>query len=308
MDLRQLRTFVAVAEAGSFTRAARAAAVSQPALSVQLGKLEAELGGRLFERGRRGARLTTLGEALLPRAQAALDQLERGRQELRELTGLTRGRVTLGCPPTTGAHVLPPVLVRFRARHPGVQVLLREESSPALADHLERGDVDLAILDDAGLRPDLAAERLFQEDLLLALPPRHPLARARQLTLARVAEEPVILMKPGHGFRQIALAAFQQAGVRPQIVFESGGIETVQTLVAAGLGISLVPRMVVRRDGGPAYVPLAPPRPSRTLYVAWRPRAALGPAARALRDVVMERLRPRGRPGRARGRRDAGEG
>ncbi len=285
METHQLRYFLAVAQTGRFTQAARACAVSQPSLSIQIAKLENELAGPLFERTKKGARLTARGEAFLPRARAIMVEMESARRDAERLSGLSLGRVTLGCLPTTGAHLLPKVLAVFRKNHPKIQVQLREESSPGLARCLENGEVDLAILDEAGVTPALEQKALFTEDLLVALPPRHPLAGKNRLTLKALSEEPFILMKTGHGFRQIVLDLFRKAGLEPKVVFESGEIETVQALVGAGMGVSLVPRMV-RKASGLAYSELAPPKPTRTLSLAWRKGAALSTAAEAMKETV----------------------
>jgi DNA-binding transcriptional LysR family regulator len=290
--LHQLRYFLAVAEQGGFTRAAAACAVSQPSLSIQLKKLEEELGGPLFERGRKAARLTGRGRAFLPRAREALQALALGRRELDDLAGLKQGQVTLGCMPTTGAFLLPPVLKAFARRHPGVTVRLREESSPALAELLLQGEVDLAIFDEAGLRPGLEGATLFKEELYLALPPAHPLAGRQGVRLRQVEGEGAILLKRGHGFRQIVDRAFESEGLRPRVVFESGEIQVVQALVAAGLGFSLVPAMLRERPAkaAPAYARLAAPAPQRTLSLVWRQRAPLSAAAQALRQTCLQTL------------------
>ncbi|MGH7441846.1 MAG: LysR family transcriptional regulator [bacterium] len=290
MELQQIRYFLAVIETGGFSAAARHCHVSQPALSVQVAKLEADLGGALLERGRKGARLTQRGELFRPRAVDILRQVEAARGESGELSGLKRGSVTLGCMPTTGATLLPRLLKAFGRAHPGVRLDLREESSPVLATLLRDGEVDLGILDQAGLGPGLAWEVLFSEALLLAVPPQHPLARCRKISLTALRGEPLILMKAGHGFRGIVLDALARAGVEPNVVHESGEIETVQALVEAGLGLALVPSMV-RKQRGPSYVDLAEPRPSRTLYLAWRQAAALTRAAEALRSLARDVLR-----------------
>jgi DNA-binding transcriptional LysR family regulator len=289
METHQLRYFLAVAQSGRFTAAARACNVSQPSLSVQVAKLEEELGGALFERSRRGARLTARGELFLPRAKAVLGEMEAAHREVESLAGLSTGKVTLGCLPTTGAHVLPRVLAAFRRAHPKVQVLLREESSPGLARCLEQGEVDLAILDEAGLRSGMEHVPLLSEDLLAALPPRHPLAGKGRVALRQLAGDPFILMKPDHGFRTITDSLMRKAGIEPRVVFESGEIETVQALVGAGLGVSIVPQMV-RRASGLSYAELAQSGASRSLILAWRRRAALSPAAEAMRRTVRETL------------------
>ncbi|HTB23183.1 MAG TPA: LysR family transcriptional regulator [bacterium] len=290
MELHQLRYFLAVAETGSFTAAARRCHVAQPSLSVQIAKLESELGGSLLERGRKGARLTQRGELFKPRAAEVLRQVEAARLESEELAGLKRGSVGLGCMPTTGAYLLPKLIKAFSGAHPGLRLDLREESSPTLAALLREKEVDLAIIDDAGLGAGLAWELLFSEPLLLAVPPGHRFAGRKRLALAALRGEPLIVMKTGHGFRGIVLEALARAGVEPRVVHESGEIETVQALVEAGLGLALVPSMV-RKAGGPVYLDLAEPRPSRSLFLAWRQAATLTKAAEALRAAARTVLR-----------------
>jgi DNA-binding transcriptional LysR family regulator len=289
METHQLRYFLAVAQAGRFTAAAKACNVSQPSLSIQIAKLEDELGGPLFERTRKGGKLTARGETFLPRAKAILEQMESAREDAKALSGLTLGKVSLGCMPTTGAHLLPPILTAFRKSYPKIQVQLKEESSPDLARDLEQGEIELAIMDEAGLSPGLAHQTILTEELLLALPAKHPLAGKEALTLRQVAEEPFILMKAGHGFRQITLDFYRKAGLEPKVVFESGGIETVQALVAAGLGISLVPQMVAKFPGV-AYAGISHPKAARTLSLAWRRKAPLSSAAEALKKVIIHTL------------------
>lgn len=288
MEIHQLRYFLAVAQTGSFTVAANTCHVSQPSLSAQIAKLETELGGPLIERHRQGARLTKRGEIFRARAAEALRQLESGRFEIEQLDGLTLGSVTLGCLPTTGAYLLPPLLKEFRKAHPGISVSLREESSPQLARLLRESEVDLAIMDEAGLGSGLRSELLFSEPLLIAVPPGHRFATRRKLALAALADEPLILMKPGHGFRKIVLDALRRAGVEPRVVYESGEIETVQALVEAGLGLSLVPKVVKR--SGLAYTEILPPTPSRTLHIAWREESVLSPAALAMKKIALATL------------------
>lgn len=286
METHQLRYFVAVAQARSFTQAARQCNVSQPSLSIQIAKLEDELGGALFERTRKGGKLTARGETFLPRAKTILEQMESAREDAKALSGLTLGKVSLGCMPTTGAHLLPPILTAFRKAYPKIQVHLKEESSPNLALALEQGEVELAIMDEAGLRPGLDHQTILTEELLLALPAKHRLAGKGALNLKQTAEEPFILMKTGHGFRQITLDFYRKAGLEPKVVFESGGIETVQALVAAGLGISLVPQMVAKFPGV-AYARISNPKAVRTLSLVWRRNAPLSSAGEALQETIL---------------------
>jgi len=288
MEIHQLRYVLAVAETGSFTRASEKCFVAQPSLSAQIAKLEDELGGALFNRGRQGARLTAWGEVFLPRAREILLQLERIKGDFEDLAGLHRGSVSLGCLPTTGTYLLPPLLSAFQKLHPGVQVQLTEESSPNLGKALREGRLDLALLDEAGLVEGLEYNLLFTEPLMVACPRSHRFALRKSLNLVELKGEPLILMKSGHGFRRIMLNSLEDAGVLPQVVYESGGIETVQALVQGGLGLTLVPRMVCHPNG-PAYLEIEPPTPSRSLFVAWR--GDLDSATLALRDLTLEVLR-----------------
>lgn len=291
METHQLRYFLAVTQTGRFTAAARQCNVSQPSLSIQIAKLEEELGGELFERGKKGIKLTSRGEMFLPRANAILSEMESARKEVEALSNLSMGSVTLGCLPTTGAHVLPKILTAFRKSYPHITVQLKEESSPGLARNLEQGEVELAILDEAGLNATLDRQTILTEELLLALPAKHRLAGKKSLSLKQVAEEPFILMKTGHGFRQITLDFYRKAGLEPKVVFESGGIETVQALVAAGLGISLVPQMVAKFPGV-SYASVSQPHAARTLSLAWRKKAPLSPAAEALKKIILTIVKP----------------
>lgn len=297
MEIHQLRYFVAVARTKSFTSAAGQCNVSQPSLSSQIAKLEQELGGPLFERSRSGALLTERGRLLHPRAVDTLQQLQRARSEMQELDGLKIGSVVLGCLPTTGVHLLPTLLGAFRSQHPEIQIQLREESSPGLAAALHNYEIDLAIIDEAGIDNSMDSQPLFTESLLIALPPDHHLAQhhdlqqggTSELALADLRDEPFILMKENHGFSTIVLQTLRSAGVEPDIVYRSAEIETVQGLVGAGLGVSLVPRMV-RKAWGISYRQIAPPTPSRTLYLACRDFSVLSPAAEAMRTAALEYL------------------
>lgn len=290
METHQLRYFLAVSQSGRFTQAAKQCHVSQPSLSIQIAKLEEELGGPLFDRTRKGGRLTARGETFLPRAKAILEQMEAAKEDAKALSGLTLGKVSLGCMPTTGAHLLPAILTAFRKAYPKIQVQLKEESSPELAKDLEQGEVELAILDEAGLLPGLAHQTILTEELLLALPAKHVLAGKSSFSLKQVAEEPFILMKTGHGFRQITLDFYRKVGLEPKVVFESGGIETVQALVAAGLGISLVPQMVAKFPGV-VYARVSQPTAARTISLAWRKKAPLSTAAEALRKIILNTIK-----------------
>lgn len=290
VELHHLRYFVAVARTGSFTRAAALHHVAQPSLSQQIRRLEEELGTPLFDRTGGKVRLTPVGSALLPRAERILAAVQAAVQEVREFIGLERGRVVVGTTPISGSHLLPPVLVHFHRQYPGVMVTLREESTAALLDLTLRGEVDVSLVTHPVRDPELETVPLITEDLLLAVPPGHRLAATGQVELAAVAGEPFILLKEGMGFRNVVLQACAAAGFTPEPVFESSHIDTVQSLVAAGMGVTLVPRMTMVRDRTPApvFLELAPPRHTRTLVLAWRRGQYLSQATRAFVETARQ--------------------
>mgnify|MGYP003563629764 CR=1 FL=1 len=289
MEIHQLRYFVAAAETGNFTRAAERCHVSQPSLSSQLAKLEAELGGPLLERSRRGSSLSPRGVLFFPRAREILRQIESAHREIADFESGSGGSIRLGCLPTTGAYLLPPLLAAYRRDRPDVQILLSEGSSPILAGRLAEHEVDLAIMDQAGLTRGLTGTELFSEPLYIALPPGHALAGRERLALSELRDQPLILMRKGHGFNRIVTDALAEAGIEPNVVYESSEIETVQALVRAGLGISIVPKMICIHEDI-SYIPVEGREPRRTLLMVAREGYLMPPAARALVDLAVREL------------------
>ncbi|MDF2692112.1 MAG: Transcriptional regulator, LysR family, partial [Labilithrix sp.] len=257
--LEPLRHFALVCQHRTFTAAARHAHVTQPALTASIQRLEAQLGARLFERGPGGATLTAAGAALLPRARAALAAIEEGRRAVAEVMGLAAGSVRIGAGATVCTYYLPRTLARFRARHPGVQILLREANQDDLLDALEAGDLDLVILAritpapppptrKTGVRakpgwgPDLlraarsglAREKWIDDELVLVASPDLPnAADALMVTLAR-----------GATTRTLTDRYFPDRA----IAMELGSIAAVKANTRAGVGVALVSRRAVERD------------------------------------------------------------
>lgn len=290
MELHHLRYFVSVARHRNFTRAAEENLVAQPSLSQQIRRLEEELGAPLFDRSQSPVGLTDVGEALLPHAEAILQQVAAAQSAVEERLGLRSGRLVLGSLPMTGSRLLPRAITAFRQRYPGVQVILREESTRRLTELALAGETDLTLTTLPVGSPDLAVQPILTEEILLALPLAHPLADRNRLPLAAVAGEPFLIMKPGYGFRDLCLSACRAAGFDPQIAFESAQIETLQAMVAAGLGVTLVPRMATDRSlrPAPAFRPLEGPPLTRTLALAWRRERLLPRSAAAFLSLAAE--------------------
>ena len=267
MEVHQLRYFCAVAESGNFTRAAEATRVSQPSLSQQVHKLEDELGAKLFDRLPRSARLTQFGKAFLPKAQAILRQIGEARIEIREMATIESGEVILGAIPTIAPYLLPRMLSSFAREHPSVSVNVMEEITPTLLERLHGGTIDLALLALPVPGDELISTELTQEPLFAALPVRHPLASKRSLLLEELREEPFLLLKEGHCFRENTLLACHRSRLNPNVVFESGQFATILAMVSAGMGVSVVPEMAVGAVAGCRFVLIGDKRSHRRIGV-----------------------------------------
>lgn len=282
MELQQLRYVLAVARTGNFSRAAEQCHVSQPSLSQQIQKLEEELGEKLFDRLRQRAQLTPVGEAFVRRAARILDEVESAGREAREARELTCGTVCVGALPTIAPYLLPTVIGRFATLFPGVQIVVQEDTTARMLAMLAGGEVDFAIVSLPITDARFEVETLFEEELLLALPARHRLARRPAVTLADLEGERFILMKEGHCLGDQVLDFCHRQDFRPTVSCRSAQIETIQALVAAGLGVSLVPRMACASgpEKRPVYRPLQDVRPRRTVVALWLRQRPPGRAAR----------------------------
>jgi len=268
MELHQLRYFCAVAETGSFSRAAEQSHVSQPSLSQQILKLEGELGARLFDRLGRSVRLTELGKTFLPRARAVLRELEAAKGDVVERKEFIGGQIAIGVIPTVAPYFLPPLLTDFSRKYPKVQLTVVEEITPVLLDRLRVGTIDVAILALPIRGHEFETIPLLTERLYAALPKRHKLASRASLSLKDLRAEPFLLLRDGHCFRDTAVAACDRARLHPQIVFESGQFSSLLSMVGAGMGISIVPEMAIEKKSGCRYVWIADEQAARTIGAA----------------------------------------
>ena len=281
MEIHQLRYFLAVARTRNFSRAAEQCRVAQPSLSQQIQKLEGELGERLFERTKREVSLTGAGEVFREHAARVLEEVEQARERVREISGLVRGRVVLGALPTVAPYFLPARLRAFTRRHPGIEVVVHEDTTAQLVGGVLAKEIDVALLSLPVERAGLEAEEFFDEPLLVALPRGHPLAKKKGLTLDDLENESFILMKEGHCLAGQALQFCQLNGFAPRVSFRSAQIETVLSFVANGWGISIVPAMsALRATPGLVCRPL--PGVTRAIGVVYRAGRPLSGAAQAL--------------------------
>lgn len=242
----------------------------------------------LFQRNTSSVELTYAGSKFVEQAQIIIDGVELLRQEMSDISELRTGRVVVGSMPITGAHLLPHVLPVFKQNYPEVEITLLEDSSMNLEKLTASGQTDLSLLSLPLEIPALAYEELGEERIDLAVPPEHPLAKrsldGTKTSLEELKDEPFIVLKEGQGFRKMTMDLCRNAGFEPKIVFESNNMETVQSLVATGMGVTLVPHFIARAPRSefvPVYLPLTDPAPSRTLVVAYRRGRYLSKAAKA---------------------------
>ncbi|QNK55312.1 LysR family transcriptional regulator [Paenibacillus sp. PAMC21692] len=293
MELRQLNYVIQIASEKNFSRAADKLHIAQPSLSQQLSKLEQELGLLLFRRTTNSVELTQAGQVFVEKSQSILDAVEQLKQEMDDMAQMRRGRLVVGTLPITGSHVLPLVLPVFGALYPQIEVVLVEETTARLEQLTASGGTDISLLSLPLIDNSLSWEPYLEEEICLAVPQQHPLAkRGGEVDIADLKQEPFIGLKRGQGFRQITVELCEVSGFTPRIVFESSNIETVQSLVAGGMGIAFVPQMLTRPTGGefsPAYLQLGA-RPTRTLVIASRKGRYLSKAARSFISTLNETI------------------
>jgi DNA-binding transcriptional LysR family regulator len=273
MDLRQLRSLVALSEERHFTRAAAREHIAQPALSQQIRKLEDEVGLPLVERTTRQVTITHAGNLLVARARRILSEVEAARVELLGLRGMETGHVTVGTMHTMGPVDVSLALAIFHERHPAVELTVREQSSEELAQMLRDDELDLAFLSvtERVESHGLGLHQLVSEELVVLLAPGHRLAHRRKLRMADLRGEQFISYREGARLRELLVAAGRHAGFQPEIKLESNESGRIRRLVARGMGVAILPRSDALAPGADVEVmALTDPALSRDITLAWR--------------------------------------
>ncbi len=295
MNLAQIRAFTMVVDHGSFSAAARAMGVSQPAVTMQVQALEADLGVTLLDRGYRKVEVTESGRTLLPHARKVLGELERVREDLARMADTVTGRLSLVASTTPGQYVLPRLLGPFLKENPEVGVSIAVGDTAQVVDAVTAGEADLGMTGAVvkGARVDF--EALGTDDIVMICSTEHPFASAREVTLAEVVSEPFVIREEGSGTRQIAEEALRGAGIDPadlHVVTELGSGEAVLSAVEGGMGLGLASSLVVGKAvelGTVALVPLEGFPVHRPLYVV-TPRTTLTRAAEAFLGFLRKSL------------------
>ena len=268
MEFHQLRYVCAIADAGNFSRAAERCQITQPSLSQQVLKLEEELGTRLFDRLGRSLRLTEAGRAFIPRARAILEQMEAARSSAADQNTDLRGSVAVGVIPTVAPYLIPRYVARFARKYPDAKLRIVEETTSVLVESLRDLSIDLAILALPLRHKDLELFPIRTEPLFAALRRGHPCASAKSLALKDLRGESFVMLRDGHCFRDLSIDTCTRARITPNIAFESGQFSSLLGMVAAGVGVSLVPGMAIDRGVACRYVRLSDPQATRTIVTA----------------------------------------
>jgi DNA-binding transcriptional LysR family regulator len=300
LNVSRLRVFKEVSEHGSFSAAADALSYTQSAVSQQIAALEAEVGMTLLERLPRGVRLTQAGRTLAGHTEGVLARLQAAEAELEELKGLRGGQLRMASFPTAGATLMPVAIARFRERHPQVRLSLSEGEPEEIAPRLHAGELDLALLfefpdasDPLGesltRSENLTRVELLEDPLYLALPRRHALARKEELLLEDLHGEAWVQTAQASPCARHVVRCCHAAGFEPNVTFESDDYQTVQGLVASGVGVALIPELAlsVVRDDIVVRV-LSPAPPMRMVVAALPSGGRLAPAGPAMLQVLRE--------------------
>jgi LysR family transcriptional regulator, hydrogen peroxide-inducible genes activator len=291
VSLRQLRYFLAVARSGHFGAAAERCAVTQPALSMQVQELEKELGLQLLERGRKGVGLTAGGQEIAVRAARVLADVRDLVDSARHLSDAFSGPFRFGAIPSIAPYLLPQLLPLIRARHPDLDLHLRETQTQRLLEELADGDLDLVLLALPIEHPGIETMSLFEDRFLLAVPASRVIAKNVRATPDLLREDRLLLLEEGHCLRDQALAFCHLRQVESIDTFGASSLSTIVQMVSNGLGLTLLPELSLELEAKRAEIRLmrfANPEPQRIVGLAWRETSPRKPEFAALGDLILE--------------------
>lgn len=289
MNLRALQYFVKLADLKHFSKAAEACFVSQPTLSTQIRKLEEELGVQLVERSPKNIMLTPVGQEIAERARLVLSDIDQIRAVARRSGNPANGVLRLGLFPTLAPYYLPHIVPSVREAYPRLRLQLAEEKTEDLLHALRQGGLDAAILALPVADEGLEVQPLFEEPFVLALPGGHALASGREVTLDELEGEELLLLEEGHCLREHALEVCAMAGAHERVDFHATSMETLRQMVAANVGVTLMPVLAVKppipEPDNLVFRPFAEPAPKRMIALVWRSSSALSPFFHELADT-----------------------
>lgn len=293
LDILGVQAFVAIADQGGFQKAADTLHLTQTALTRRLQNLEAALGLKLVERTTRAIALTQTGQGFLPQARRLLADLATALTEMRETGKALRGDVTLACVPTAGVQYLPRIIQEYAARHPDNRIKILDHASSRVADAVLRREAEFGIQIAGTHHPELHSVPLLTDRYVVICRDDHALARRKRLTWKQLEAQRLIFTGEGSSNRPVLDQALNEAAFELQAYYEVQRSSTAVGLVAAGVGIAVVPRLALQRGAYPniRIIALVEPVVSRKLALVSRRAAHLSPAAQALYDMILKQAR-----------------
>ncbi|OIJ22228.1 LysR family transcriptional regulator [Anaerobacillus alkalidiazotrophicus] len=291
MELRQLRYFIEVAEREHFTKAAEHLHVAQSAISLQISKLEDELGVALFDRVGRNIKLTPIGKTFLIHSKAAIKAIDYAKEKVDEYLDPEFGTVKIGYPTSLANHLLPTVISAFKTEHPKISYHLRQGSYASLIDSVKNGELDLAFLGPVPpSTADIEAHVLFSENISVLVPANHPASANKSLSLADLKNDDFVLYPNGYVLRQIAVDACNEAGFEPKVSAEGEDMDAIKGLVSAGIGVSLLPNGTFydRTSSLTVQIPIDTPEVQRTVGIIIPKNRSLAPTEKIFFQFVKE--------------------
>lgn len=296
LNLARLNILREVVQRGSFSAAAEALDYTQSAVSQAIARLEAETGVALLVRDRRGVRATAAGSTLLGHADTILAQVQAAEDDLAAVLGIRGGRLRIASFPSAGSTLIPQAVAAFRALHPDVELSLGEGEPEDITPRLKAGEFDLALLfefpGEAQMFKGLACTPLIHDPLWMALPVEHQLARKHDLALIDLREQDWVQTSAHSACARHVVSVCREAGFEPRVSFESDDYDTVQGLVAAGVGVALIPRLALsHRQPGLVVRRLTPENPARRVFAATPKDPGVAPAGQVMLEILSRRAR-----------------
>lgn len=281
MNLRDLKYLVSVAKERHFARAAEKSFVSQPTLSMQIKKLEDELGVQIFERSQKSFLVTKVGKEILLKAEIILREAEEIKNIARNSKDPFSGELRIGAFPTLASYFFPKILGKISKKFPKLKLFLVEEKTATLLQKLQDGEIDAAFIALPIAASDLEVRTIFSESFLLAVPKNHALAKNKKIQAKDLKDQKLMLLEDGHCMRSQALEVCDIVGAFEQQDFKASSLETLRQMVEIGAGITLMPQIAIKKDDKISYAEISN-APKRTIGLVWRKSSS--------RELLMNEL------------------
>jgi DNA-binding transcriptional LysR family regulator len=290
MEFRQLQQFVAVAEQGTISAAARSLNLAQPAISTSIKKLEAELNTVLFQRRERGVSLTNAGQQFLLHAKQILQQANDAKLMMHSLEGLDQGQMEIGVPSMLGSYYFPPLLMAFKHLHPGLELNIVDSGTRNIRDLLVAGDLELGVVADKDLTPELASGKLIREEMVVCMAADHPLAELTKIEYRDFLAHDLVLFRKGYYHHIVIDTISRKEQVRPKVGFTSNLLPLIKSVIRQGYAISPMWKVAIQDDDNIVTRPFAEPF-YVDLSLAWRHDRYISRANQAFREFVLQQVR-----------------